>query len=60
LTIANWWWEAGVRVDERMSVALQATMRDFMRYLGAARFRLGPKIRRDKRLGWLPGQRLIR
>jgi len=60
LTIANWWWEAGIQADERMSAALMVSMRDFMRYLGAGRIRLGPKIRRDKRLRWLSTQQLVR
>lgn len=60
LTIANWWWEDGVRVDERMSAALMVSMSDFMRYLGASRIRPGPKIKRDKRLRWLSSRQLIR
>ena len=53
LTIANWWWEDGVRVDEQMSAGLIECMRDFMRYLGASRVRRGPAITRDRRLRWL-------
>jgi uncharacterized protein YcaQ len=60
LTIANWWWEAGVRVDERMSAALMVSMSDFMRYLGANRIRQGPKIRRDNSLRWLSSPPLNR
>ncbi|MGH2618972.1 MAG: DNA glycosylase AlkZ-like family protein, partial [Anaerolineales bacterium] len=53
LTIVNWWWEDGVRMDERMSAGLQECLRDFMRYLGASRIRRGPAIARDRRLRWL-------
>ncbi len=60
LTIANWWWEAGVRVDDRMSVALINCLRDFMQYLGAGRIRRGPAIARDRRLRWLSSPQLIR
>ena len=60
LTIANWWWEDGVRVDDRMNEALMVCMRDFMRYLEASRIRPGPKIRRDKRLTWLSSSQLSR
>ncbi len=59
LTIANWWWEEDVRVDDRMSEALRVSMKDFMRYLGASRIQLGPTIRRDQRLRWLSGLRRI-
>ncbi len=60
LTIANWWWEDGVRVDDRMSAALIVCVREFMRYLGAVHIRSGPKITRDKRLGWLSSRQLSR
>jgi uncharacterized protein YcaQ len=60
LTIANWWWEDGVRVDDRMSAALIVCVREFMRYLGAVHIRSGPKISRDKRLGWLSSRQLSR
>jgi uncharacterized protein YcaQ len=60
LTIANWWWEDGVRVDGRMSAALMVCVREFMRYLGAVRIRSGPKITQDKRLRWLSSPQLIR
>lgn len=60
LTIANWWWEDGVRVDDRMSAALVVCVREFMRYLGAVHIRSGPKITRDKRLGWLSSRQLSR
>jgi len=60
LTITNWWWEDGVRVDGRMSAVLMICMRDFMRYLGASRIRAGRQISRDKRLAWLSSSQLSR
>ena len=53
LTIANWWWEAGVRPDEAMQAALVACFRDFMRYLGAERLQLGETLAGDKSLDWV-------
>jgi len=40
LTIANWWWEEGIRPDEAMQAALADCFRAFMRYLDAGRLRL--------------------
>ncbi len=41
LTIANWWWEAGVEPDEAMVAALAECTAAFGRYLGAEAIRLG-------------------
>lgn len=35
-TISRWWWEEGVTVDDELSSALQATMQQFVYYLGAS------------------------
>ena len=43
LTIANWWWEEGIRPDEAMQAALADCFREFMRYLDASRLRLEGK-----------------
>ncbi|MBN1136622.1 MAG: YcaQ family DNA glycosylase [Anaerolineae bacterium] len=43
LTIANWWWEEGIRPDEAMQAAILGCFRDFMRYLDANRLWLGAK-----------------
>jgi uncharacterized protein YcaQ len=47
LTIANWWWEAGVTPDEATQAALAGCFREFLRYLGAERLRLGEAVTDD-------------
>jgi len=54
LTIANWWWEEGVQLDEPMEAALAVCFRDFVHYLDAEEIRLGEKVMGDKTLRWLP------
>ena len=44
LTVVNWWWEAGVALDETMVVALAEYLAAFGRYLGAEEVRLGAAI----------------
>jgi hypothetical protein len=52
LTVAGWWWEDGVEVNELMQAALAGCLREFAAYLGATHVRLGPQPRRDRRLRW--------
>jgi uncharacterized protein YcaQ len=47
LTIANWWWEAGVAPDEAMQAALAGCFREFLGFLGAERLRLGEAVAGD-------------
>ena len=44
LTIVNWWWEAGVELDEAMVAELAECLIAFGRYLGAGVVRLGAAI----------------
>ncbi|MFC2054316.1 winged helix-turn-helix domain-containing protein [Chloroflexota bacterium] len=53
LTIVNWWWEAEIRLDERMEVELTGCLRQFMDYLDVSRLVIGDKVKRDKNLYWL-------
>jgi uncharacterized protein YcaQ len=43
LTIADWWWEEGIRPDEAMQAAIVDCFLEFMRYLDARRLILGGK-----------------
>jgi uncharacterized protein YcaQ len=47
LTIANWWWEAGVTPDEAVQAALRKCFQEFLGYLGAERLRLGKAVTGD-------------
>ncbi len=58
LTLKNWWWENGVQPDDRMTAALIICMKEFMRYLGASRVRLGNEASRKANLGWVSGLNL--
>jgi len=53
LNIVNWWWEAEIRLDERMGVELTACLRQFMGYLEVSCLVIGDKVKRDKNLYWL-------
>jgi hypothetical protein len=50
LTIAGWWWELGVEVNEAIQAALARCLRAFMQYLGARTLRLGRHPAGDPRL----------
>ena len=52
LTIANWWWEAGVAPDKGMQIALADCFREFLRFLGAERLRLGEVVAGEQSLEW--------
>jgi hypothetical protein len=51
-TIANWWWEVGVRPDDAMRAALADCLSEFARYLDADQVRLGEKVVGEKSLEW--------
>ena len=53
LTIVNWWWEAEIRLDERMKEELTACLRQFLGYLDASRLLIGENIKQGKNLHWL-------
>jgi uncharacterized protein YcaQ len=55
LTIANWWWEAGVEPNDAMEAALAACFRDFMRYLDVGRIGLGERVAGEDSLRWVLG-----
>ena len=55
-TIANWWWEEGVRPDDAMCAALADCLSEFARYLDANQVRLGEKVVGEKSLGWVVRQ----
>ena len=47
-TIQNWWWQPGVdKKDDAMLIALQDCVKDFMKYLGASRVKLGDAIKKN-------------
>jgi uncharacterized protein YcaQ len=52
-TIANWWWEEGVRPDDAMCAALADCLDEFVRYLDAGQVRLGEKVSGEKSLEWV-------
>ena len=52
-TIANWWWEEGVRPDDAMCAALARCLGEFARYLNAGQVRLGEKVAGEKSLEWV-------
>jgi uncharacterized protein YcaQ len=52
-TIANWWWEEGVRPDDAMCAALADCLGEFVRYLDASQVRLGEKVVGKKSLEWV-------
>jgi uncharacterized protein YcaQ len=52
-TIANWWWEEGVRPDDAMYAALSRCLGEFVRYLDAGQVRLGEKVSGEKSLEWV-------
>lgn len=51
LTIANWWWEEGVRPHEAMQAALADCLEAFAGYLDAGRVMLGEAAAGDAALG---------
>jgi uncharacterized protein YcaQ len=52
-TIANWWWEEGVRPDDAMQTALADCLGEFVRYLDAGQVRLGEKVSDKRGLEWI-------
>lgn len=52
-TVANWWWEEGVRPDDAMQAALTLCLGEFARYLDASQVRLGEKVAGEKSLEWV-------
>jgi uncharacterized protein YcaQ len=44
LTIANWWWEPGVKSTEALSAALEACFARFLGFLGQERLRVDPEL----------------
>jgi uncharacterized protein len=51
LVIQRWWWEEGVRPNDRMRAALRRCFREFREYLDAPEIRLERPLARS--LGWL-------
>jgi uncharacterized protein YcaQ len=52
LTIANWWWEPGVRQTEALSAALGACFARFLRFLGRERLLVAPELVERAGLAW--------
>jgi uncharacterized protein YcaQ len=52
LVITNWWWEEGVRPGEAMEAALTTCLREFLRYLDAAGWRLASSCESTASLRW--------
>jgi uncharacterized protein len=52
LVIANWWWEEDVRPDDAMEAALAACLTDFLFFLRADRFELGPGCAHEPAMRW--------
>jgi uncharacterized protein YcaQ len=53
LTLQNWWWEPGVKLDESMHSALLDCLNTFCNYLDAAQVVLSESVRNNQTLHWL-------
>ncbi len=53
LTIKNWWWERGVKVDHEFASALKACLEEFLIYLNASGLDFPKNLLRKGDLDWL-------
>ena len=53
LTINNWWWEDGIKIDESMGLALADCLKSFCDYLDAVQLIVSNDISQKKLMDWI-------
>ena len=53
MTINNWWWEDGIKIDESMGLALADCLKSFCDYLDAVQLIVSNDISQKKLMDWI-------